>query len=145
MCRKEISRTVYLLGLFKWKPISSTFFYIYKSLSLMDDIIENKMYSSIIVKYTDEKIEVPLFVISGSNWTSESNNVSCLYSYDGNLLGKMYKYSAFDNIINGVKYKEKLNNPGKEITLVKIPGIGICQTEICRNYYTQPSNMCGSV
>ena len=57
----------------------------------MDDIIENKMYSSIIVKYTDEKIEVPLFVISGSNWTSESNNVSCLYSYDGNLLGKMYK------------------------------------------------------
>ena len=54
---------------------------------------------------------------------------------------KCINNSAFDNIINGVKYKEKLNNPGKEITLVKIPGIGICQTEICRNYYTQPSNL----
>lgn len=80
-----------------------------------------------------EKMEELLFVISGSGWTSDSNNVSCLYSYDGYLLGKVYKYSAFDNIIKGTKYKERLRNPGKEITLIKIPGIGICQTEICRN------------
>ena len=80
-----------------------------------------------------KKLEELLFVAAGSGWTSVSNNVSCLYSYDGNLLGKVYKYSAYDNDINGKKYTERLLNPGKEITLVEIPGIGIFQTEICRN------------
>lgn len=70
-----------------------------------------------------ERVEELLFVISGSSWTSDSNNVSCLYSYDGSLLGKMYQYSAFDNIINGTKYKERLKNPGKEITMVEF-GVG---------------------
>lgn len=80
-----------------------------------------------------EKLKNLLFVVAGSGWTKDSNNVSCLYSYDGNLLGKVYKYSAYDNDINGEPYVENLQNPGKEITLIKIPGLGVFQTEICRN------------
>lgn len=74
-----------------------------------------------------------LLVVAGSGWTNDSNNVSCLYSYDGTLLGRVYKYSAYDNEVNGSTYTERLQNPGKEITLIKIPGAGIVQTEICRN------------
>ncbi len=48
-----------------------------------------------------ERLKDLQFVVSGSGWTKDSNNVSCLYSYDGNLLGKVYKYSAYDNEING--------------------------------------------
>ncbi|WP_405289575.1 hypothetical protein [Methanobrevibacter sp.] len=80
-----------------------------------------------------KKLTELLFVIAGSGWTKDSNNVSCLYSYDGILLGKVYKYSAYDNDKNGERYIERLQNPGKEITLVKIPRIGVFQTEICRN------------
>lgn len=80
-----------------------------------------------------EKLNELMFVVAGSGWTEDSNNVSCIYGDDGFPLGKVYKYSAYDNIKGGVKYFEKLQDPGKEITLLKIPGIGIFQTEICRN------------
>ena len=80
-----------------------------------------------------EKLNELLFVVSGSGWTKDSNNVSCLYDEEGILLGKVYKYSAYDNDKNGNKYVERLQNPGKEITLIKIPRIGIFQIEICRN------------
>lgn len=43
------------------------------------------------------KKEELLFVISGSNWTSESNNVSCLYSYDGNLLGTIWSKKEIED------------------------------------------------
>ena len=80
-----------------------------------------------------ENLEELLLVVAGSGWTNDSDNVSCLYSYDGYLLGKVYKYSAYNNVIDGKEYVERLMNPGKEITLVEIPGAGIIQTEICRN------------
>lgn len=80
-----------------------------------------------------EKINDLLFVVAGSGWTKDSNNVSCIYDEEGFLLGKVYKYSAYDNYKNGIKYMEGLKNPGKEITLVKVPGVGIFQIEICRN------------
>lgn len=80
-----------------------------------------------------EKLENLLFVVAGSSWTKDSNNVSCLYSYDGYLLGKVYKHSAYDKAIEGERYIESLRNPGKEITLVKIPEIGISQIAICRD------------
>ncbi len=38
-----------------------------------------------------------MFAISGSNWTSESNNVSCLYSYDGNLLGTIWSKKEIED------------------------------------------------
>lgn len=48
-----------------------------------------------------EKLKELLFVAAGSGWTDDLNNVSCLYSYDGEPLGKVYKYSAYDNYIDG--------------------------------------------
>lgn len=81
-----------------------------------------------------ERLNKLLFVVAGTGWTQDSNNVSRIFGYDGSDLGKMYKYSAYDNTDkNGNKLMEKLKNPGKEITLVKIPGIGICQIDICRD------------
>lgn len=80
-----------------------------------------------------ESLRDLLFVVAGSTWTENSNNVSYIYDEGGELLGKVYKYSAYNNIKNGVRYVERLNDPGKEITLIKVPGIGIFQIEICRN------------
>ena len=80
-----------------------------------------------------ERLKELLFVIAGSGWTADSNNVSCVYSYEGDLLGRVYKYSAYNKVIGRVKYYERLQNPGKEVTLINIPGIGIVQTEICRD------------
>lgn len=80
-----------------------------------------------------EKLKDLFFVVAGSAWTKDSNNVSYIYDEDGLLLGKVYKYSAYDNHKNGIKYVERLQDPGKEITLIKVPGFGIFQTEICRN------------
>lgn len=79
------------------------------------------------------KLNELLFVVAGSGWTKDSNNVSCIYDEDGFLLGRVYKYSAYDNRKNGIKYYERLQDPGKEITLIKVPRIGIFQIEICRN------------
>ena len=80
------------------------------------------------------KMSKLLLVVAGSGWTGESNNVCRIYGSDGTELGKMYKYSAYDNTDkNGNKMIEGLDKPGKEITLVKIPGVGICQIEICRD------------
>lgn len=80
-----------------------------------------------------EKLNELLFVVAGSGWTKDSNNVSCIYDEDGFLLGKVYKYSAYDNHKEGIRYVEGLQDPGKKITLIKVPRIGIFQIEICRN------------
>ncbi|MCI9033186.1 MAG: hypothetical protein HFJ08_03850 [Lachnospiraceae bacterium] len=123
-----------VIALLKWAIESGANIIIFPEYTCKEEIQKEicKKLSEMAESYP-EKMEELLFVISGSGWTSDSNNVSCLYSYDGYLLGRVYKYSAFDKNIKETKYMERLRNPGKEITLIKIPGIGICQTEICRN------------
>lgn len=89
---------------------------------------------------TPEKMSVLLMVIAGSGWTDDDNNVARVYSYSGILLGKYYKYAAFDDKekdsqtgMSKERLIEGLHDPGKESIIVEIPDIGIVMTAICRN------------
>lgn len=75
-----------------------------------------------------------LFVCAGSGWTSDSNNVAVLYSYDGHFLGKQYKYSKYHNFKDKQNAQfENLQDPGKETTILQINGLGKVMTGICRD------------
>lgn len=76
-----------------------------------------------------------LFVVAGSGWTKDNNNVAAIYSSSGRLLGKQYKYSPFSDLKrDGVDNMiENLQNPGKETTIIDIKGIGKVIIGICRD------------
>lgn len=75
-----------------------------------------------------------LLVVAGSGWTEDDNNVSCIYSYDGHLLGKQYKDSRFCKINeNNSNCVEGLKSPGLETTICEIKGIGDIAFAICRD------------
>lgn len=89
-----------------------------------------------------DKIKKLLLVVAGSGWTEDDNNVCIIYSYDGFLLGKQYKYAPFNNevkVLTGAGKKQKetwiegLNNPGKESSVVQIPKIGSVMSAICKD------------
>lgn len=85
-----------------------------------------------------KKLQNLLMVIAGSGWTNDDNNIAVIYSYSGKLLGKHYKYAAFDKKKsqpknNKERWIEGLRNPGKESIIVEIPKIGIVTTAICRD------------
>lgn len=89
-----------------------------------------------------DKIKKLLLVVAGSGWTEDDNNVCSIYSYNGHLLGKHYKYAAFNKEVEvsartGKKQKETwiegLSNPGKESSIVQIPNVGSMMCAICRD------------
>lgn len=89
---------------------------------------------------TPEKMSALLMVIAGSGWTDDDNNVARVYSYSGILLGKYYKYAAFDDKekdsqtgMSKGRLIEGLHDPGKESVIVEVPDIGIVMTAICRD------------
>lgn len=81
------------------------------------------------------KLNNLLLVVAGSGWTKDSNNVCKIYSYNGDYLGSQYKYSSYSDCKNekGNYMMERLANPGKEMTIIKVPGIGNIQIGICRD------------
>lgn len=75
-----------------------------------------------------------LLVVAGSGWTDDDNNVSCIYSYNGHLLGKQYKEAKYNKIDEkGNSYVEGLKNPGRETTICEAEGIGDVMFAICRD------------
>lgn len=83
-----------------------------------------------------------LLVVAGSGWTADDNNVAEIFSYDGQLLGKQYKFSRFASQKQaGKELIEGLSAPGKETTIIEIEGIGKILTGICRDvserFYTK--------
>lgn len=81
-----------------------------------------------------EKIAALLLVVAGSGWMENSNNVSCIYSYNGRLLGKQYKSCIYSDLKNQDKRMvESLEEPGKETTIVDIDGVGKILVGICRD------------
>lgn len=75
-----------------------------------------------------------LFVVAGSGWSEDDNNVACIYSYKGKLLGKQYKSVKFhkeDDVGKG--YVEGLKNPGLENTICEAEGMGQFMFAICRD------------
>lgn len=75
------------------------------------------------------------FVVAGSGWYEENNNIALIYSYTGRLLGKQYKYSQFAHGERGLV--ENLTSPGKETTIISIEGIGEFVVGICRDISNQ--------
>lgn len=91
-------------------------------------------------RQTPEKMGALLMVIAGSGWTDDDNNVARIYSYSGVLLGKYYKYAAYDDrekdLQTGMSKErliEGLHDPGKESVFVDVPNVGIVMTAICRD------------
>lgn len=87
-----------------------------------------------------EKMGALLMVIAGSGWTDDDNNVAEVFSYSGKLLGKYYKYAAYDDremdLQTGMSKErliEGLHDPGKESVIVDVPNVGIVMTAICRD------------
>ena len=73
-----------------------------------------------------------LLVIAGSGWI-EDNNIASLYSYSGSLLGHNYKYSHYFGEKEGELWLENLKNPGKDVTIIDIDGVGKVMVGICRD------------
>lgn len=81
-----------------------------------------------------EKIKDLLLVIAGSRWSESNNNICRIYSYSGEILGEQYKYSAYSDMKKrGKEMIENLTEPGKEVTVVEVPGIGRVLVGICRD------------
>lgn len=75
-----------------------------------------------------------LFVVAGSGWTEDDNNVSSIFSYNGRLLGRQYKQQRFWKTDNGeVGLLEGLRNPGKKSTICEVEQIGQIMFAICRD------------
>ncbi|MCI8995039.1 MAG: hypothetical protein HFI31_17280 [Lachnospiraceae bacterium] len=88
-----------------------------------------------LIYENDPKCLDSLFlVVAGSGWTGDDNNVCNIFSYDGRLLGRQYKYSRFTDLkFEGKELIENLRNPGKETTIVEIDGVGKVLVGICRD------------
>lgn len=89
-----------------------------------------------------------LLVVAGSQWCTEidcdkrvhTNNVSYVYWYTGQCLGRTYKSSGYasyatgDSISGSVRnYTERLSDPGKEILILDIEKVGRFAFPICRD------------
>lgn len=75
-----------------------------------------------------------LLVVAGSGWTEDDNNVSCVYSYDGRILGRQYKTTKFNRKTeDGEGYLEGLSEPGRETTIFEVEGWGDIMLAICRD------------
>lgn len=87
-----------------------------------------------IYEENPDRSKALLFVIAGTRWSDNNNNICEIYSYDGNLIGSQYKYSSFSDLKNkGKEMVENLSDPGKEITILDIEGIGRVMLGICRD------------
>lgn len=83
---------------------------------------------------TPQKLSRLLFVVAGSGWTEDGNNVSRIFSGSGKLLGSQYKYSKYcDWKEKGRELVENLQNPGKETTMIEVDGLGKVLVGICRD------------
>ncbi len=81
-----------------------------------------------------ESMKNLLFVVAGSGWTKNNNNVARVYSYNGRLLGKQYKYIKFNKMEkNREGMVEGLENPGLKSLICHIDGIGQFMFAICRD------------
>lgn len=81
-------------------------------------------------------------VVAGSGWIDGKadeggDNVSRLYDGNGDLLGEVYKRESFVGWqrIGKTSHRrvERLAHPGKEITVVDVPGLGRVMTAICKD------------
>lgn len=87
-----------------------------------------------IYEKDSKRLDSLFLVVAGSGWTEDQNNVCNIFSYDGRLLGKQYKYSRFSDLkYGGKELIENLRNPGKETTIVEIDGVGKVLVGICRD------------
>lgn len=70
-----------------------------------------------------------IFVMAGSGWTNDNNNVMNMFDRCGNTIGEYYKYSKFwkDSSLEG------LSDPGKKCTIIDVPGLGRILPSICRD------------
>ncbi len=82
-----------------------------------------------------KRLQKLFLVVAGSGWYEGDNNVACIYSYKGTLIGRQYKYARYHNVGRGTSgdMVEHLTAPGKEVTFVRIDGVGKCMTAICRD------------
>lgn len=86
-------------------------------------------------KKSPRSMKTLLFVVAGSGWTEDDNNVSCIFSYNGRLLGRQYKQVNYYKIDDVSKkgHVEGLENPGQEMTICEVEGIGQIMFAICRD------------
>lgn len=87
-----------------------------------------------IYRETPKRSEKLLLVAAGTRWSADDNNICYLYGYDGRYLGRQYKSVPFsDTKDSEKKWVEGLKNPGKEITIIDIEGIGKILVGICKD------------
>ena len=77
-----------------------------------------------------QRVRRLFWVLAGSGWYEDNNNIAYMYSYSGRLIGKHYKFSRYSQ---EEKLMENLSYPGKETTIVSIEGIGESVVGICKD------------
>lgn len=86
------------------------------------------------------------FIVAGSTWQKNgadiqenNNNIMTIIDKLGNEIGKYYKYSRYTKSLEKrrkvIERQEKLDDPGKEITLIHLDNLGIILPSICRDTY----------
>jgi hypothetical protein len=71
-------------------------------------------------------------IFAGSTETDDGNNVMSIFTTDGLEIGRYYKYAPYQSD----NFREQLNNPGKEITLVYVNNlVGYFLPSICRDSF----------
>lgn len=91
-----------------------------------------------IYRKEPQRLQETLLVIAGSGWSDDSNNVMQIFDRTGANVGSYYKYSKFQN----KKHLEGLAKPGKECTLIDIPGVGRILPAICRDVSNEEYTRC---
>lgn len=81
-----------------------------------------------------------LFLVAGSGWTVDNNNVLSVFAYNGESLGNQYKHSGFDGKIKDHDFFEKLHDPGKTITILDVQKFGRVAFAICRDVCDESVN-----
>lgn len=108
---------------------------------LITDRIERSI-SKYLHQYHQTSSEL-LFVVAGSRWCTEgerTNNISSVYMYNGQFLGRTYKSSEFASYAVGDtvassegNYTERLSDPGKEILILDVERVGRFAFAVCRD------------
>ncbi len=81
-----------------------------------------------------DRVSSLLFVVAGSGWTKDNDNVCKIFSYSGQFIGNQYKICQFcDWRHEGKAMMENLRHPGKETTMIAIDGLGKVLIGICRD------------
>ena len=76
-------------------------------------------------------------IFAGSARTTDDNNVMTIFSHSGKVLGRYFKYSPY---INNSGFRESLQHPGKEITLLYVrDSIGYVLPSICKDVLKEPT------